>query len=88
MPVLKKNQEITLTIDGYTSDGAGVGKVDGMAVFVPGTIAGEQVTAHIIKVNKTYAVGKLLTVLLPSPRRVTHQPVPTTANVAVAVFST
>lgn len=71
MPVLKKNQEITLTIDGYTSDGAGVGKVDGMAVFVPGTIAGEQVTAHIIKVNKTYAVGKLLTVLLPSPRRVT-----------------
>ncbi len=69
MLVLRKNQQLSLQIDGYTSEGAGVGKVDGVAVFVPGTVVGETVKAHLIKVNKTYAVGKLLDVLTPSPCR-------------------
>ena len=43
MPVLQKNQTITLEIDGYTAEGAGVGHFEGMAVFVPDTLMGEKV---------------------------------------------
>ncbi|MFR7473617.1 MAG: TRAM domain-containing protein [Christensenellales bacterium] len=49
MPVLQKNQTITLEINGYTAEGAGVGHFEGMAVFVPGTLRGETVQCHIIK---------------------------------------
>lgn len=68
--MLKKNQDVKLNITGYTSDGAGVGKTEGMAVFVPEAIEGETVLAHIIKVNRSFAVGKLLQVIEPSKHRV------------------
>ena len=55
---MKKNDILTAGIDGYTSDGAGVAHADGMAVFVPGTIRGETVRLHILKVQKTYAFAK------------------------------
>lgn len=71
MPVLQKNQTITLEIDGYTAEGAGVGHFEGMAVFVPGTLMGETVQCHIIKCAKRYAVGKLRNILASSPRRTT-----------------
>lgn len=40
MPELKKNSIHTITIDRYASDGQGIGRLDGMAVFVPGGAAG------------------------------------------------
>ena len=70
--MLCKNQQIELTIDGYASDGSGIGRDEsGMAVFVAGAIKRERVRVHLIKVNKTYAVGKLLEVLSPSNDRIT-----------------
>lgn len=30
-----------LTIDGYASDGSGVGRLEGMVVFVPGALGGK-----------------------------------------------
>ena len=36
MPELKKNSIHTITIDRYASDGQGIGRLDGMAVFVRG----------------------------------------------------
>ena len=45
MPVLQKNQTITLEINGYTAEGAGVGHFEGMAVFVPGTLRGKRYSA-------------------------------------------
>ena len=59
---VKKNDDITLTIDAYTSEGAGIGRIDGFAVFVPGALIGETVDAHIIKVTSSYAVGKLISI--------------------------
>ena len=67
--MVEKNQEIQITIHGYTSDGAGVGIYNGMAVFVSGTIIGETVRALVIKVCSKYAVAKLLSVIQPSPLR-------------------
>ena len=70
---LQKNDEMELTIDSVTLEGAGVGRVDGFAVFVPGALTGERVRIHVIKVNASYAVGKLLEVLEPSIHRIAPQ---------------
>ena len=67
---VKKNDDVTLTVTGMTAEGAGVGRVDGMAVFVPAAAPGDTVAAHIVKVTASYAVGKLTQVLTPSPDRV------------------
>ncbi|MBQ6600507.1 MAG: 23S rRNA (uracil(1939)-C(5))-methyltransferase RlmD [Clostridia bacterium] len=56
---LKKNDDIRLEITAFTSMGSGIGRYENMAVFVDGTAPGDEITAHIIKVKKNYAVGKL-----------------------------
>lgn len=68
--MLKKNDEITLTIDAMTTEGSGIGRHDGMAVFVPNTAVGDTVLCHIIKAKKNYAVGKAFKVSTASPDRV------------------
>ncbi len=67
---MNKNEIFEIKITGMTDDGSGVGRAEGIAVFVPYTIIGETVRVHIIKVNKTYAVGKLLDVITPSEHRI------------------
>ena len=57
---MKKNDVITLEITGMTAEGSGVGRYEGMAVFVPMTTIGDVVRAHIVKVKKTYAYGKII----------------------------
>ena len=69
LPV-QKNEELELTIDSVTLEGAGVGRVGGFAIFVPGALAGERVQVHLIKVTASYAVGKLLEVLESSIHRI------------------
>ena len=56
---LKKNDDIRLEITAFTSLGSGIGRFENMAVFVDGTAPGDEITAHIIKVKKNYAIGKL-----------------------------
>ena len=68
---LSKNQDVELTIDGLTGEGAGVGRAEGYAVFVPGALPGERVSAHVIKVTPSYGVAKVTEVLSPSKERVT-----------------
>lgn len=67
---VEKNEELELTIDSVTLEGAGVGRVDGFALFVPGALVGERVRVHVIKATASYAVGKLLEVVEPSPHRI------------------
>ena len=57
-------------IDAYSADGAGVCHVDGLAVFVPGTIVGEDWEIRILKVQKNCAYARGERLLLPSPARV------------------
>lgn len=68
--MLEKNQELEVEICAYASEGQGIARVDGFVVFVPFTIVGEKVKIHIIKVTKSFAVGKLLEVIKPSKERV------------------
>lgn len=69
MPAVEKNRNYKLEITGMTHEGQGVGRIEGVAVFVDGALEGEEIEARIIKVNKSYAVGKLLNVLKASADR-------------------
>ena len=66
--MLKKNDEIELYIEDFTSEGSGVGHFEGMAVFVSG--AGDKALVHIIKVKSTYAIGKCIKLLKLSKTRI------------------
>ncbi len=67
---LQKGAVLTVEIADLNNLGCGVGRLpDGRAVFVAGAVAGDTAKIELIKVNKTYAVGRLLTVLAPSSDR-------------------
>lgn len=66
---MKKNDEFILEIEGYTSEGSGVGHIDGMAVFVPLTAKGDTVRVKILKVKRAYAYGKAVEIITPAPCR-------------------
>ncbi|WP_371381200.1 23S rRNA (uracil(1939)-C(5))-methyltransferase RlmD [Sporomusa aerivorans] len=69
LPVTK-GQAYTIEITGLGHSGEGVGRYQDFTVFVPGALPGETVTAEITTVKKTYAVGALTTVRIPSPYRI------------------
>lgn len=46
-----KNQIYRAVIDAYSSDGAGVCRINGRAVFVPGTLCGEEWEIKLVKVT-------------------------------------
>ena len=60
-----------LKITGYSHDGAGVGRLDGQVVFVPGALEGEEVLAEITGRKRGVLAGILLEVLAPHPQRIT-----------------
>ncbi len=64
-----KNQTVTLDITEINNLGCGVGKLDGMVFFVKGAVSGDTVEAKIIKVNKSFCVGRLERVTVPSSHR-------------------
>jgi 23S rRNA (uracil1939-C5)-methyltransferase len=51
--------------------GKGVGRAEGLAIFVPFVVTGERVTARLTKRKKKFAEADLLSVEEPSPDRVT-----------------
>lgn len=59
-----------LSITGFTAEGSGVARLEGLAVFIPGALPGEIVEAAISQRHKNFATGELLQVLTPSPQRV------------------
>ena len=69
---LKKNDEIEITIDALTSEGSGVGRYEGMAVFVRGTVPGDRIIAHIIKTSKKYAVGIIDKIITLEGEKIYH----------------
>ena len=68
--MLTKNQVYTAEIVDYTSEGQGVARIEGCAVFVPNAIAGEVCEIRIEKVGKTWAAGKIVKILEKSPHRI------------------
>jgi len=67
---VKKNETITLEFEDLTSEGSGVGKVDGYPLFVPFALPGEKAKVLVVKANKNFGYGKLLEIIEESPERV------------------
>lgn len=56
---MKKNEIFTLQADNLGADMEGVCRLDGMAVFVPGLLPGEETNVRIVKTEKRFAFGKM-----------------------------
>lgn len=69
MEELKKNRVYTAAVTGYTSEGAGVCRICGRAVFVPLALMGEEWEVLIVKITSSAAYGKGVRLLRPSPER-------------------
>ena len=61
---------MTVEIIDMTSDGEGIGKIEGYPFFVKDAIIGDVAEIRITKVKKNYSYGRLEKVTTPSPFRV------------------
>lgn len=61
---------VEIEINGLGSNGEGVGRLDGLTVFVDGALPGEKVLAEIEVVKKNYSIGALRKILRESVDRV------------------
>lgn len=68
MVIKNENYEIDITDIG--SEGQGIGKIDNFTLFVEGGLPGDTLLIKVIKLKKTYGIGKLLNIVKPSPMRV------------------
>lgn len=66
----QRGEIVKLNIVDMSDSGAGIGKDDGFAVFVPGAVTGDVVTAELTKVKKNFGEARLLTMEKPSENRV------------------
>lgn len=71
--MLEKNQIYEAVITDYTSEGQGVAKIEGCAVFIPNALKGERCMVRIEKAQKTWAAGKITALLEKSPHRVNRE---------------
>jgi len=68
--LLKRNDEIVLTVDDAAFEGRTIGRHEGFVVFVDGAVPGDSVKVRILKAKKSYAEAKVVSVEQPSPHRV------------------
>ncbi len=71
--MLEKGKIYEARISDYTSEGQGIAKIEGCAVFIPNAIRGEVCTVRIEKAAKTWAAGKIVEILERSPHRVNRE---------------
>lgn len=68
--MLKKNEIYRARVTGFTSEGLGVCRVEGCAVFVPNAAPDEEYDLRIVHVGKTAAHGRIVNIITRSPDRV------------------
>ncbi len=68
---MQKNQVVMVSCERLGAEMEGVCFHEGMALFVPFALPGEEVSCRVVKVQKNHAFGKLLEVKNPSPARQT-----------------
>ena len=69
MAALEKNKIYRATIEGYSSEGLGIARIDGQVVFVHRAVRGEICDILVLKVLKNAAFGKVVAVDTPSEHR-------------------
>ena len=66
---MKQGDLVTIDIIDAGMEGEGIGRADGMAVFVPGAVVGDRVQVELTMVKKNFARGQMLVLEKPSPDR-------------------
>jgi len=69
MKNLSKNEIFDAEISSYSSEGFGVCRIEGRAVFVPRTVVGEKWKVRIVKVTSSAVYGRAEEATLLSPER-------------------
>src|SRR5699024_3304089 len=67
---LIKGSLLDLEIIDLTSEGLGVGKIDGYTVFVEDSLPGDKGTVKLKKVKKNYGIGQMINIKEASSNRV------------------
>ena len=70
--MLKVGQTEKVEITGYSSEGMGVCRMDGCAVFVPNAIRGELCVVRVTHVSRNSAHGKIEEIVQRSPHRISR----------------
>ena len=65
-----KNEEYIVEITDIGNEGQGIGRIDGVTVFVKEALPGDRIRCRIIKVAKNYAIGRMMEIINQSPDRV------------------
>ena len=67
---VKKNEEYIVSIIDNGFEGEGIAKIEDYTIFVPGAIKGEEIKILIVKVQVSYAFGKIIEVIEKSEHRI------------------
>ena len=67
---IQKNKEYTVSIIDNGFEGEGIAKIEDYTIFVPGAIKGEKIKILIVKVQSSYAFGKIVEILEKSKYRI------------------
>ena len=65
-----EDMELELTIEDMGVDGEGIGKAEGVTLFVKDAVLGDRVRVKIMKMKKHYGYARMMEILIPSPYRV------------------
>ena len=66
---MNKGDIIEVLIEDMSFEGQGIGRAEGMVVFVPDTVPGDRALAEITKTKKSYCFSRLAEILEESPDR-------------------
>lgn len=69
LPV-KVGEKIKLKIESLAHGGEGVGRYEGLTIFIPDTAPGDQAEVKITELKKSYARGKVMYLMEPSAERI------------------
>ncbi len=70
MKTLNKNDIIELSITDLGAEGEGIGRIDGIPLFVKGAVTGDVIEARIMKMKKTFGYARVEKILTASPWRI------------------
>ena len=68
--MLKVGDVATMKLDRVAYGGSALGRIEGVVVFVPFGVDGDEVTIEITEVKKNYCRARIKEILIPSPARV------------------
>jgi len=58
--ILRKNDQVEITIEDMGSEGEGIGRYNGYALFVKDTAIGDRALVQITKAGKSYGYARLV----------------------------